>query len=403
MGGYTLQDTEVRPVSLAFLFWTFLKVGATAFGGFMALIAVVQSLIVERHRLLKAEEMLDGISLASLIPGPVAVNVVSYTGYRLRGGLGALVSSTAVILPSFVLIVALSYAYLRWGQIPVVNKLFMGFIPAVTAIIFVAGYGLARKAVTGWREGVIMAAAAALLLGVGGFFITLGIIVGAGIAGWLMFRPRTQKKEDDDDTVKLPGENKPARPRDSSAYALVPLMAPLASFDTGLLGKLFAVFAGMSLMLFGGGYVFIPLIQEIVVDGYGWVTHQEFVDAIAMGQITPGPILISAAFIGLKVGGLAGALVATVAIFLPPALVMIAASRALERIKRSAAIKAALQGVRPAVVGLVFAACFVVGKTAPLNWISGLILAAALLALMRFRIEVVWVIPVAGLTGLLMY
>jgi len=121
--------------SLWSLFLSFLRIGSTAFGGFMALISVVQNEIVERKKLLTQSEMLDGISLATILPGPVAVNVVAYVGYKLRGGLGALVSAVGVILPAFILIVALSAAYFRWGQIPAVNKLFLGFIPAVTAVI----------------------------------------------------------------------------------------------------------------------------------------------------------------------------------------------------------------------------------------------------------------------------
>jgi chromate transporter len=156
-------------------------------------------------------------------------------------------------------------------------------------------------------------------------------------------------------------------------------------------------------MLFGGGYVFIPLIQEIIVDGHGWVTTQEFIDAIAMGQITPGPILVSAAFIGLKVAGFAGAVVATVGIYLPPALLMVVSTRALEFIKKSQTIRAALRGIRPAVVGMIVAAAVTVGGTAPRHWASLLIFSVALIALMRLRVQVVWVIPAAGLTGLLLF
>jgi chromate transporter len=149
--------------------------------------------------------------------------------------------------------------------------------------------------------------------------------------------------------------------------------------------------------------VFIPLIQEVVVEGHGWVSQQEFIDAVAMGQVTPGPILVSAAFVGLKIAGLAGALAATLGIYLPSALLMIASSRVLEHIKRSAVIRSALRGVRPAVVGMIFAAGVVIGKTAAPVWVSVVIFAASLLALLRFRIEAVWIIPAAGGFGWLFY
>ena len=364
---------------------------------------MVRNVVVERRKLMASQDMLDGISLASILPGPVAVNLVAYVGYKLRGGLGALVSAFAVVLPSFIFILILSIAYFRWGQVPAVSKLFMGFLPAVTAIIVAAAWNMSRKAVVGVGEGVIAAAAAAVLLGIGGFLSTLAIILGAGFAGWLLFRGR----------VSSAVANPPPKPKSAGlpvhaglillATAPISMAVPLLGFESGLLLKLFLTFAGMSLMLFGGAYVFIPLIQEAVVQGHGWVTQQEFIDAVAMGQITPGPILVSAAFIGLKVAGLAGAAVATLGIYLPSGLLMIGCTRVLERIKRSTVIQAALHGVRPAVVGMIFAAAVVVGRTAAPIWISAVIFAAALYALTRLRVEAAWIVTAAGLVGWWLY
>jgi chromate transporter len=159
----------------------------------------------------------------------------------------------------------------------------------------------------------------------------------------------------------------------------------------------------MSLMLFGGGYVFIPLIGEVVVKGQGWLTQREFIDGVALGQIMPGPILVSAAFIGYKVAGLAGAGVATLGMFGPPALLMVGATRVLERVKRSPATQAVLRGVRPAVVGMIFAAVVIVGKNAAPVWMSAAVFAAALVALLRFRVDAVWIIPPAGVIGYFIY
>jgi chromate transporter len=396
------SDSSSPDLSLSSLFWIFFRIACTSFGGFMAMISVVENVIVERKKLLTQREMLDGISLASMLPGPVAVNVCTYVGYRLCGRPGALVAATAAILPAFVLVVALSAAYFRWGQLPVVSKLFMGFIPAVTAVIVAAAWNMSRKSLIGLREEAIAIAAFAALLGIGGFYSTLGIIIGAGLVGWLLFRTDRESPSHPDKETNTSGTT----PLNANALLLgsMPMVQiPWWSVDPAILMKLFAVFAGMSVMLFGGGYVFIPMIQEIVVTHQKWVTTQEFIDGIALGQITPGPILVSAAFIGLKVAGLAGALVATVAIFAPPAVLMVAASGAFERLRHASAIQAALRGVRPAVVGMIFAAAVVVGRSAVPVWYSVAIFAVALYALLRFRVEAVWIIPAAGAAGWWLY
>jgi chromate transporter len=288
-----------------------------------------------------------------------------------------------------------------------VGKVFMGFVPAVTAVIAGAVWYMGRKSILGAREALLAVAAAVALVGIGGFFSTLAIIVIAGVVGWLWFREPQAKGAPAASAGAKPeaaGEAKKTRAPGSAAHLFlltgIPgAIGPLTSFDPSLVGKVFVTFAGMSLFLFGGAYVFIPLIQEIVVDGNHWVTHQEFVDAVAMGQVTPGPVLVSAAFIGLKVAGLAGAVAATAGIFVPSAIVMILSSRLLDRIKKSSIVKAALRGIRPAVVGMIAAAVVSVAKTAAPVWLSAAIFAAALVALLRFRVEAVWIIPVAGAVG----
>ncbi len=392
-------------VSLPYLFGNFLKIGSTAFGGFMALVSVIENIMVDKRQLLTHEDMLDGISLASVLPGPVAANVVAYVGYRLRGGIGALVAATAVLLPSFILVVALTIFYLQAGEIPAVNKVFAGFIPAVVAIIIGAATRMSKKAIKGWREVSIAAVAAILLKTIGGFYTTLIVILGAGLIGWLLYQGKVRRTLA---ANPLPQESKPlniksiAIPLAILAVILLFSLLPLPLGEDSL-AKIFTTFAGMSLMLFGGGYVFIPMIQEVVVNNYHWVTQSQFSNAIAMGQITPGPILISAAFIGYVVKGIVGAAVATVAIFAPPALLMVTMSHLLDRIKNSVTIQAALKGIRPAVIGMIFTAAIVVAQTAQIHWASLLIFAASLFAIWKLRLEVVLIIPLAGLVGLFLY
>jgi chromate transporter len=181
------------------------------------------------------------------------------------------------------------------------------------------------------------------------------------------------------------------------------LAAPLMSFEPVLLLKLLSVFAGMSLLMFGGGYVFIPLLQQAVVENYGWVTQQEFIDAVALGQVTPGPILISATFIGFKVAGLAGAIVATIGMFGPSAVLTVLCARVLNRVKGSMNVQAVLRGVRAATAGMVFTAAILIGKSAAPGWISAALFISALIVLARYRIEAVWIVPTSGLIGFFMY
>jgi chromate transporter len=398
------QSTS-RPDSLGSLFLTFLKIGSTAFGGFMALISVVQNYCVERRKLLKSEDMLDGISLATILPGPVAVNVVAYVGYRVRGIGGALVSVAAVILPSFLLLVGLTSAYFQYGHIPIVDKFFKGFVPAVVAIILGAGWNMAIKTIRGMPEAAISLGALGLLLSLPGFGVTLGIIAISAISGCLLFSSRsnsltqagkTRAEKKDHQSVSGPDST------NSVAAAWLPAI-PILGLQAGNIMNLLTTFAGMSILLFGGGYVFIPLIQQIVVDGNGWVSRQEFIDAIALGQVTPGPILISAAFIGYKVAGISGALAATIGIFTPPAVLMVLCTRFLDSISRSKNLKAAMTGIRCAVIGMIVAAGFTLARSAPFSWVSLLIFGAALIALIRFKVETAWVIPAAGVAGLLLY
>ncbi len=409
------ESQTVKVPSIWFLFWTFLKIGSVAFGGFMALISVVESIIVQRHKLLQHKEMLDGISLANLLPGPMAVNVVAFVGYRLRGPVGALAAATAVILPSFILLLVLSYLYFSYGQIPGVQKAFQGFIPAVAAIVFSVVWRMGRKTLGGIPELLLAAVSAAIMFLIPNeykIYAPIAIIASFALLGYHIFVDQIGEKN----KSAAQAANKPVSFRKLTIIlamlgTLVLLWffpLPLAK-DSMLLLAL--TFASMSLMLFGGGFVFIPIIGSIVVLNYGWVTQQEFTDGIALGQITPGPILISATFIGYKVAGFFGALLATIAIFTPPAILMVTASQALDYIQRSNATQAAMHGIHCGVIGMIFVAAFVILKTAipfetiSINnlWPTLLILVASLIALLRFKLDVVWIIPSAGILGYLFY
>ena len=234
------------------------------------------------------------------------------------------------------------------------------------------------------------------------------IVLGSGIFGYLLYYDTTASELSTSNisnstTSPLISKTKLVLSFFVLSAFLVLYLVPLPFLENTSLAKLFIVFSGMSLTLFGSGYVFIPMIQEIVVNNYGWVTQTEFASAIALSQITPGPILISAAFIGYAVKGILGSLVATIGIFFPPAMLMITCSDLLEQIKNSSTIQTALKGVRPAVIGMIFAAALILLQGVKIHWVSALILMGGLFAILRFKVDVILVIPVAGILGILLY
>ncbi len=370
----------------------------------MALISVVQNYLVDRKKLISDSEILDGISLATILPGPVAFNVVAYSGYKINGIFGAIVCTTAVTIPSFLLIVVLSHLYFTWGEIPAVTNVFMGFIPAVAAIIVAAAYNMGSKTLKGIPQYGIAILAFLILTFVGGFYSTIAIIAASALAGLLLMN-----KQDENSAAtitKSDSTKKPSLPLSVLAFLILPVAAmllPYLNTASTMAAKLLITFAGMSVLLFGGGFVFIPMIQEIVVDSYGWVSNKEFIDGIALGQITPGPILISATFIGYKMAGIVGAVAATIGIFVPPAMLMLICTHFLDKIKKSKKINLALTGIRCGVIGMIAAAAVVVWQSAHQDWKSAAIFLVALLSLMKYRIEVAWIIPVSGGVGYLLY
>ncbi len=378
-----------QTIPLARLFWIFLKIGSTAWGGFLPFIAVVQNYLVRRS-LLDEAEIADAIFVATILPGPVAMNFTAGVGYRMRGLAGAAVCWFAALLPTFIFVVVLSALYFRYGSIPVVGRVFAGIVPAVVAIVIGAALTMGQKNVKNVVQGAIAAIAFALLLVSNAVWTTVGIVVAAGIAGYLLFRGRTA------------GEAPKAAAPTVRMRAISPLPF-LGAFivKPALTAKLFLTFAVMSVTLFGGGYVFIPVIQSLVVDAQHWVTRREFVDGIAISQITPGPILIATAFVGYKVAGLLGAVASTLGMFLPPAIIMLIAIHYLTIWKRWHWVNAALSGIRPAVVGMLLAAAVYVARTTDWSIVTVVILAAALIAIIRYKVEVAIVIPLAGATGLL--
>ena len=368
----------------------------------MTFIAVVSKSLSAR-KLAHEEDITDAIMVAQMLPGPVAVDMTVAIGYRLRGIAGAAVCWLGSVTPSFIVVTTLSVLYLHYGKIPAIDRVFKGFPSAMVAIVAVAAYEMGKKQVKNVEQGIICAVAALAILLQGALFpgawwVTLGIVVIAGFAGFLLYRQSSGTPA-----------STPVQPRRAKLQSVVPFFAAaLPAAGTGLVMKIFLTFAGMSVVLFGSGYVFIPIIKSTLVHNLHWLTADEFTAGLALTQITPGPILMTAAFVGVKLAGLWGALAGMLGMFVPPAILTLIVAHALQIIKRSSGVTAALKGIRPAVVGMIFAAAVVVGESMPHDSVwhivaSALILAAALVAILRLRVEVALIIPLAGVAGFFLF
>ena len=389
-------------VSLLYIFFTFLKLGATAFGGYMSLVALVQKQLVEVDKKLKEEDLLDGISLTSILPGPVAVNTIAYVGYRLRGISGAIVAFAGIIIPSFLLVILFSWLYFSYGNIPAVKNVFNGITPAITSLIITVAIGMARKTVKVTMQWGICVLAALFLIFIGGFTVTFLLLVCSGIAGVFLFRQPVGKN------LIVRGKDRISRKQLIISGIVLSLLlgtllwggqSPEAPKDIQIL----STFSGISLTLFGGGYVVIPALHELFVENLKWLTSAEFADGIAIGQITPGPIFITATFIGYKVAGVSGAFLATLAIFTPPAILTVLLSRFVAVLNHSSIVKAAMKGIRAAVIGMIFASAITIGQTITLSVAAVVIFMVTFFISFKYTISPIYLIIGAGVAGFILF
>ncbi|QOI96354.1 MAG: chromate efflux transporter [Flammeovirgaceae bacterium] len=389
--------------NLVKLFWRFLLIGSTSFGGYMALIAMVRNRFVTKEKLIDDAAITEGIAIASVLPGPVAVNVVAYTGYVLAGVAGAIVSVIAVLIPSFFLITAFAVLYFNYGEIVSANAVLKGVIPVIVALLLAVAVTMGLNNIRKISEWVIVALAASVFLLFPGYGSIVGLFLLGAFKGIVLTNKKSSVTEQQASSVRF-------------SHVLIIVFVFLMGLlvysvvlyffpeDSGV--RLFSIFSSVSLTLFGGGYVMVPILKSILVDKTQWFTLTEFLAGISAGQITPGPILISAAFFGYKIKGVTGAVIATIAIFLPSSLLMILVSKFFSRYKSNRFVQAALAGIKPVVVGLILAAAFsVLGNYWPgaNPFATIIILVVSFLLIFRFKINPVILVAISGLAGYLFY
>ncbi len=384
---------------LLYLFRTFILIGSTSLGGYMSLIAMIRSKMVTRDKSIDDHFIAEGISLASMLPGPVAVNVVAYTGFHIAGLSGALVSMIAVLLPSFVLVLSLSWLYSAIETGVTMSNILSGVFPVVAGLILATALSMGKKICTRWSQYLVSGFAFVLLVYFQSYLTILLILLGSAIAGLLLYR---NGGEDNGNNYQ-----KPWRPILFFVGVYVASIVAIVWLSAGtVLGDIFKQFTYVSLTLFGGGYVMIPVLENLLVDQLAWFNHQEFIYGISVGQVTPGPILISSVFFGYKMAGVPGSIVATTAIFLPSALLMIILSNVFNSIKNNAAIQSALLGIKPAVVGMILFSAVSIFKE-HMNTsnilVSTLLTAITFLLVFRFNVASVILIISGALLGFILY
>ena len=362
----------------------FLRLGLAGFGGPVALIGQMEREIVGERGWLTKEQMREAIAVCQSMPGPLAIQVGIFAAY-LRGGFwGAWVGGWSFILPNFLIVAALGALYVHLGDLKPVTAVFYGVSPAVIALILHSCYRLAKL---GMEDRLQWAIAAAC------FIVTVilqaevaFLFLGAGAIGILYYGKLFRRS--------------PA----SLSLAILPATAPLATTSSGsALAKLLLFFLKAGSLTFGSGLVIVPFLQQGLVEQYGWLDQRQFLIAVAIGMISPGPVVITATFVGYLVGGFWGSLVSTVGIFLPSFIFVLLAAPLLVRHGKNPYVQGFVGGAYAAAIGTILGACVLLGRIAIGDWLTALIGVASLAILFRWKISNPLLIAATAVIGLIAF
>ncbi len=363
----------------------FLRLGLLGFGGPVALVGQMEKELVGDRGWLTKERMREAIAICQSMPGPLAIQVGIYVSY-LRGGFwGAWAGGWSFIFPNFVIVVGLGALYVYLGDLKPVTAIFYGVSPAVIALILHSCYRLARLGMDDALQWLIAAACLVVTVilqtEVAVLFIGAGI-VGIAYYGTIFRRP----------------------PPALLQIVAVPVLSqamPVAS--TSILGKLLLFFLKAGSLTFGSGLVIVPFLQQGLVQQYGWLDERQFLVAVAVGMISPGPVVITATFVGYLVAGFWGSLVATVGIFLPSFIFVLVAAPVLERLGKNPNVQCFVKGAYGAAIGTILGACFLLGRIAIGDWLTSLIGVASLAILFRWKVSNPLLIAATAIVGLIAF
>ncbi len=375
----------------------YLRLGCLGFGGPVALVGQMERELVGEKKWLTKEEMREGIAVCQSLPGPLAIQVGIWISY-IRGGFwGAWAGGWAFILPNFVIVAALGALYVRLQGLPAVAAVFYGVSPAVIALILHSCYRLTKLGMKHWVEWALAVAA---------FVITVAVqaevafvFIGCGIIGLLYYGTLLRRR--------TPG----------SSTALM-LGVPLVASGTGsvglgtLLSRLFTFFLKAGSLTFGSGLVIVPFLEKGLVQQMQWLNERDFLVAVAMGMISPGPVVITATFVGYLVAarlggslleGLWGSAISTVGIFLPSFLLILIVAPILLRYRQNANVQGFIRGAFAAAIGTILGACILLGKIAIGDWFTGLIALVSLIVLFRWKVSNPVLVAATAIIGLIAF
>jgi len=397
--GGPAMDTDKTPrrVPIRELVKYYLRLGLLGFGGPVALVGQMERELVGDRQWVTKDEMREGIAVCQSLPGPLAIQVGIWISY-IRGGFwGAWAGGWAFILPNFVIVVALGALYVRFEGLPAVAAIFYGVSPAVIALILHSCYRLTKLGMKDWLEWALAAAA---------FVITVAVqaevalvFIGCGIVGLLYYGSLLRGGK--------------AAPTTSLMIAMPVLATGAAQGSLGaMLGKLLMFFLKAGSLTFGSGLVIVPFLEKGLVQQTGWLSEREFLVAVAMGMISPGPVVITATFVGYLVAarlggslleGFWGSLVSTIGIFLPSFLLVLIVAPILVRYRTNANVQGFIKGAYAAAIGTILGACVLLGKIAIGDWLTALVALGSLVVLFRWKISNPVLVAVTAVIGLIAF
>ena len=367
----------------------FSKLGATAFGGPAAHVAAIQAEVVDRRAWMSRERLLELYATTQFIPGPNSTELVMNIGYDRAGWGGLIVAGTSFILPAMILVWSLAVAYQQFNTLPQVGHVFAGLQPVVMALIAQALWKLSKSAIKTWPSGAIG------LLTIGACGLGVNEVLWLALMGLTtMLRQNWQRVPHPRNWGLVPmiGTGLPVK-GDASSIGTIGGVGAI-----GGVGWVFGLFFKIGLVMYGGGYVLIAFLQQELVEGQHLLTHQQLLDAVSIGQITPGPLFTTATFIGYLLAGHGGAVAGTIGIFLPGFLLVLALRPRLDQVQNSPWLQGFLAGVNPAAWGLM---AFVTGQMmlALSGWISWVIAIASLGVLLKYPNHSLWLMMVGAIVG----